>query len=134
MSNRKELESTVCDIEKKLAEHGAILRQKEVSLRHAQEDLEEKRGDLTYHTNNLKFMDQRATLVDIKEYRGVLKLQAHAREEVEDVALKVRGLASACASYRREIAAGLQEIAKAKKVLADYGDVITPAVPHWRKS
>ena len=134
MSNRKELESTVCDIEKKLAEHGAILRQKVVALRHAQEDLVEKKADLTYHTNNLKFMDQKATLVDLKEYRGVLKLQSRAQAEMEDVALRVRGLTSACASYQRDIDAATKEIQKARGVLTDYGQVITPDVPHWRKS
>lgn len=124
MSKKTELETHICEVQKGLKDDQVVLKQKEIALTHAQEDMEEKRVDWAHHKTNLKFMKTKASIVDVKEYRGVLQLLKDAREAFNEVATKVHGLSKAVLAIRKQVDARLVEIERSKQALADMGMVL----------
>jgi hypothetical protein len=131
VSVKKELESKICEIEKALKDHEVILRQKELALKYAHEDMEEKRGEWALHDNNMRFMKNKAEIVDIKEFAGVRDLRKQSRDAYEAMMIKAHGLQSEVTFYGGLVSNAKKEIARIKEVLAGYGTVIQfPGGPH----
>lgn len=124
MSKKTDLETHICDVQKGLKDDQVVLKQKEIALTHAQEDMEEKRVDWAHHKTNHKFMQFKATIVDVKEYRGVLQLLKDAKEKFNEAATKVHGLSKTVLILRKQVDGRLAEIARAKDALASMGEVL----------
>ena len=125
MPTRLELESSICDVEKKLKEAEVILKQKELALKYAHEDLEEKRVEWQMHDKNMRFMKGKATLVDFKEFVGVQKLLKTAKEDFDGISAKVWGLSKTVAIYNKEVEGMKKEIADSKATLVGC-DIVIP--------
>lgn len=121
---RHELEAYVCELERKIQESVVFLDQKEIALKWAQVDLEEKQQRAALHETNMKFMRKQASLVDIKEFTGVQKLLVEARHALEDAQVKASTLFTAVRHFKAVIAEARGEIHRTKGVLEGFGRVV----------
>jgi len=119
-----ELESFVCELDKKIAENGAILGQKEIALKHALRALSEAQMRWKLHQGNRKHVKNKAGYVDFREYKGSLKVREQAKGDLDDALFKVSQLKSDVKYYKNKVTDAEADRKRIKKELAEYGQVI----------
>ena len=121
---RIELEEAHSDLERKIKEVETVLEQKEIGLKHAKENLVEHQQDLAHHETNMKFMRNKADVIDLREFSGVTKLLERSREEAEDATIKTSKLVGDVAHINRILSKSRGELSKIRATLDACGQVL----------
>jgi chromosome segregation ATPase len=119
-----ELESFVCELDKKIAEHEAILKQKDVALKGALKKLREEQLRWKLHQKNRTHVKNKANYVDFKEYKASLKVREKAKADLDEALFKVATLKSDVKHFKGKIEEAQADRKKIKAELAEYGQVI----------
>ena len=122
---RIELETYLCEVQKKLKETEVNQKQKQISMRTAFEDMEEKREEWALNDKNMQFMMSKdARSIDLKEFAGVKELRRKTREEYDGAAAKAHTLSVAVEAYNKVIKQCQDEIKRVQGLLAQCGVVV----------
>ena len=127
MSSSYELEVHVCHLQKKIGNADAIVGQKEIALRHANENAAEARERYHYNRKNLAYMMKHADVVDLDEYKETLKLLALAKQQYESFEQDAARLRTQLKVHLEERAELEAELEATKAELAHLAEV----VPLW---
>jgi hypothetical protein len=124
MSRKMELESFVCELDKRIADNEAIVKQKEVALKGALKTLREQQVRWKLYQKNRTHVKNRANYVDFKEYKAGLRLREKAKADLDEALFKVAQLKSDVSHFRAKVAEAQDDRKKIKEELAEYGQVI----------
>jgi hypothetical protein len=128
---RIDLETYLCDVQRKLKETEVFRNQKQVSMHHAFEDMEERRVEWALHDTNMKFMMSKdARSIDMKEYVGVRELLTKTSEAYSEAATKARNLSAVVVQFNKTMSDCRVEIERVNKLLEKCGAVIQGP---WKK-
>lgn len=121
---RLQLESDVCDLDRKIAEESILLKQKELALKYSDDNVETARERYLLHQKNHWHMRKKADVVDIKEFRGTIQLLKAAKDEYNDNMKRNSELRGGAAHYRTSIAETTRRRDVLRARLDSFGEVL----------
>jgi hypothetical protein len=122
---RMELESLLCDVQKKLDERKTFYNLKSIALKQARENMEGAREEWNMHRLNMEHMkSDKPPSVDIKEYVVVRDLLVAANETYTDAISKAHNLSAVIATYDRQNEDDNREVDRIRALLDKCGTIL----------
>jgi hypothetical protein len=123
-NERLQLESDICDLDKKIADEKIFLGQKELALKYSDDNVETSCARWLLHQKNHRHMRTQADIVDIKEFKGTLHLLRVSKDEYDENVIRNSELRGAASHYRASIEEATAKRDRLKAVLNGYGEIL----------
>lgn len=121
---KEDLEALYFEHEKQAVENSIVLGQKQFALKHALKSLSEAQIRWKLHKQNRKHVKNQADFVDLREYKGSLRLGEKAKEALEDQLRDVSRLKADVKDYKDRVADAEARKKAIDEELGKYGQVV----------
>lgn len=122
---RMELESLLCDAQKRIDDRKPFYGQKSIALKQARENMEAAREEWNMHRLNMKHMKSGdPPSVDIKEYVVVRDLLVSTSETYSEAIAKAHNLSATIATYDQQNETDNREIERIRALLDKCGTLL----------
>ncbi len=121
---RLQLETDICDLDKKIAEEKLFLKQKELALGYSDANVAEARDRWESNYKNYKHMKTQADVVDIKEFKGVSDLVKKSKAEYDDNVIRNNELRAGVAHHTKNVQVATDKRDRLRAQLDAFGEVV----------